>query len=168
MVEPCAGRTVRVGGRNRKPGMAQIEILAILTASIAAAHWLGNKPGGRMVGGALLVIILVAVLANLGVVPLASENVPVYGQLLGTAAPVSIFLLLLNARLASLLRAGGPMLAMFAFAALGTIAGVLVAGWLLDAAEWMGVWYGPRPGRCAGGSRGGGARFNRAALQDNA
>lgn len=43
--------------------MAQLEILAVLTAAIAAAHWLGNKPGGRMVGGALLVIIPVAVLA---------------------------------------------------------------------------------------------------------
>lgn len=144
--------------------MAQIEILAILTASIAAAHWLGNKPGGRMVGGALLVIILVAVLANLGVVPLASENVPVYNQLLGTAAPVSIFLLLLNARLASLLRAGGPMLAMFAFAALGTIAGVLVAGWLLDAPEWMGHWYGPLSGMFAATYIGGGANFNALAL----
>jgi len=144
--------------------MVQIEILAILTASIAAAHWLGNKPGGRMVGGALLVIILVAVLANLGVVPLASDNVPVYNQLLGTAAPVSIFLLLLNARLASLLRAGGPMLAMFAFAALGTIAGVLVAGWLLDAPEWLGQWYGPLSGMFAATYIGGGANFNALAL----
>ncbi|HMB40256.1 MAG TPA: DUF819 family protein, partial [Wenzhouxiangellaceae bacterium] len=147
-----------------KPGMAQIEILAILTASIAAAHWLGNKPGGRMVGGALLVIILVAVLANFGVVPLASENVPVYNQLLGTAAPVSIFLLLLNARLASLLSAGGPMLAMFAFAALGTICGVLAAGWLLGASEWMGQWYGPLSGMFAATYIGGGANFNALAL----
>lgn len=28
--------------------MAQIEIIAILTAAVAAAHWLGDKPGGRM------------------------------------------------------------------------------------------------------------------------
>lgn len=144
--------------------MQQLEILAVLTAAIAAAHWLGSKPGGRVVGGALLVIILVAALANLGVVPLASENVPVYNQLLGTAAPTSIFLLLLNARLASLLRAGGPMLAMFAFAALGTIAGVLVAGWLLDASEWMGRWYGPLSGMFAATYIGGGANFNALAL----
>ncbi|MFO7762850.1 MAG: DUF819 family protein [Wenzhouxiangellaceae bacterium] len=144
--------------------MAQIEILAILTATIAVAHWLGSKPGGRMVGGALLVIILVAVLANLGVVPLASANVPVYNQLLGTAAPVSIFLLLLNARLGSLLRAGGPMLAMFGFAALGTIVGVLAAGWLLGAAEWMGEWYGPLSGMFTATYIGGGANFNALAL----
>lgn len=144
--------------------MAQIEILAILTATIAVAHWLGSNPGGRMVGGALLVIILVAVLANLGVVPLASANVPVYNQLLGTAAPVSIFLLLLNARLGSLLRAGGPMLAMFGFAALGTIVGVLAAGWLLGAAEWMGEWYGPLSGMFTATYIGGGANFNALAL----
>lgn len=144
--------------------MEQIEILATLTVTIAVAHWLGNKPGGRMFGGALLVIILVAVLANLGVVPLASEGVPVYGQLLGTAAPVSIFLLLLNARLDSLLRAGAPMLAMFAFASLGTIAGVLAAGWLLSASEWMGEWYGPLSGMFAATYIGGGANFNALAL----
>lgn len=144
--------------------MAQLEILAILAATIAAAHWLGNKPGGRMVGGALLVIILVATLANLGVVPLASDDVPVYNQLLGTAAPVSIFLLLLNARLGSLLRAGGPMLAMFAFASLGTIAGVLVAGWMLGASEWMGQWYGPLSGMFTATYIGGGANFNALAL----
>lgn len=144
--------------------MPQLEILAILAATIAVAHWLGNKPGGRMVGGALLVIILVAALANLGVVPLASENVPVYNQLLGTAAPVSIFLLLLNARLASLLSAGGPMLVMFAFAALGTVCGVLAAGWLLGASEWMGAWYAPLSGMFAATYIGGGANFNALAL----
>lgn len=144
--------------------MEQLEILAILTAAIAAAHWLGNKPGGRVVGGALLVIILVAVLANLGVVPLASADVPVYNQLLGVAAPVSIFLLLLNARLGSLMRAGGPMLVMFAFAAIGTVAGVLVAGWLLGASAWMGDWYGPLSGMFAATYIGGGANFNALAL----
>lgn len=144
--------------------MEQLEILAILTAAIAAAHWLGNKPGGRIVGGALLVIILVAVLANLGVVPLASDDVPVYNQLLEVAAPVSIFLLLLNARLGSLMRAGGPMLAMFTFAAMGTVAGVLVAGWLLGASTWMGDWYGPLSGMFAATYIGGGANFNALAL----
>lgn len=144
--------------------MAQIEILAILTAAIAVAHWLGKKPGGRIVGGALLVIILVAALANFGVVPLASADVPVYNQLLGTAAPVSIFLLLLNARLASLMRVGGPMLIMFAFACLGTIVGVLAAGWLLNASEWLGEWYGPLSGMFAATYIGGGANFNALAL----
>ena len=144
--------------------MSSIHILAVLLAVVAAADWLGRKPGGRVLGGALLVIVLAAILANVGVIPLASANVPVYNQLLGTAAPISIFLLLLNARLGSLLSAGGPMLAMFTFAALGTIVGVLVAGWLLGASDWMGEWYGPMSGMFAATYIGGGANFNALAL----
>ncbi|MCA1778498.1 MAG: DUF819 family protein [Xanthomonadaceae bacterium] len=132
--------------------------------TVAASHWLGNKPGGRMVGGALLVIILAAALANLGVIPLASEHVPVYDQLLGTVAPISIFLLLLNARLSSLARAGLPMLGLFAVAAAGTVIGVLAAGWLLDAREWMGQWHGPLSGMFAATYVSGGANFNALAL----
>ena len=144
--------------------MIQLEILAILLATVAAAHFLGQRPGGRMIGGALLVIIIAATLANLGVIPLASESVPVYGQLLGTVAPISIFLLLLNARLKSLTQAGGPMLAMFALAAAGTLVGVLAAGWLLGAREWMGQWFGPLSGMFAATYIGGGANFNALAL----
>jgi uncharacterized membrane protein len=144
--------------------MEQLRILAVLTVSIAVAHWLGRHRAGRWIGGALLVILIVAVLANLGVVPLAGEGVPVYGQLLGTAAPVSIFLLLLDARLGSLRRAGAPMLALFGFAALGTVLGVLVAGRLLDASSWMGEWYGPMSGMFAATYIGGGANFNALAL----
>lgn len=144
--------------------MSQIEILAVLLVTIAIAHWLGGKPGGRMFGGALLVIILAATLANVGVIPLASKEVPVYDSLLGTAAPISIFLLLLKARLASLARAGLPMLVLFACASLGTIAGVLAAGHLLDAEQWMGQWYGPLSGMFAATYIGGGANFNALAL----
>ena len=144
--------------------MTQLEILAILLATVAAAHFLGQRPGGRIVGGALLVIIIAATLANFGVIPLASESVPVYGQLLGTVAPISIFLLLLNARLKSLTQAGGPMLAMFALAAAGTLVGVLAAGWLLGAREWMGQWFGPLSGMFAATYIGGGANFNALAL----
>lgn len=144
--------------------MNQLEILAILLATVAAAHFLGQRPGGRIVGGALLVIIIAATLANLGVIPLASESVPIYDQLLGTVAPVSIFLLLLNARLKSLTQAGGPMLAMFALAAVGTLVGVLTAGWLLGAREWMGQWFGPLSGMFAATYIGGGANFNALAL----
>ena len=144
--------------------MNQLEILAILLATVATAHFLGQRPVGRIVGGALLVIIIAATLANLGVIPLASESVPIYGQLLGTLAPISIFLLLLNARMKSLTQAGGPMLAMFALAAAGTLVGVLAAGWLLGARDWMGQWFGPLSGMFAATYIGGGANFNALAL----
>lgn len=140
--------------------MSQLHILAVLVVAIAFAHWFGQKPVGRLFGGALLVIIGVAVLANLGVVPLARDNVPVYNQLLGTAAPVSIFMLLLSARLDALTRLGQPLAAMFGFAALGTVVGVVVAGLVLGAADWMGEWHGPLSGMFAATYIGGGANFN--------
>ena len=144
--------------------MSSLHILAVLLVVVAAADWLGRRPGGRILGGALLVIVLAALLANLGVIPLASENVPVYNQLLGTLAPISIFWLLLNAKLGSLKQAGGPMLALFAIAAAGTVLGVVVAGLLLGAPDWMGEWYGPLSGMFAATYIGGGANFNALAI----
>lgn len=144
--------------------MPSLHILTVLLATVAVADWLGRKPGGRVLGGALLVIVLAATLANLGVIPLASEGVPVYDQLLGTIAPISIFWLLLNAKLESLRRAGGPMLALFAIASIGTVAGVVIAGVLLGAPEWMGDWYGPLSGMFAATYIGGGANFNALAI----
>lgn len=144
--------------------MNQLEILAVLLATIAFAHWFGQKPGGRIFGGALLVIVCVAILANVGVVPLARDNVPVYNQLLGTAAPVSIFMLLLSARLDALTRLGRPLALMFGFAALGTVVGVVVAGLVLGASDWMGEWHGPLSGMFAATYIGGGANFNALAL----
>ena len=140
--------------------MSQLQILAVLVITVALAHWAAKKPGGRIFGGALLVIIFVAVLANVGVVPLARENVPVYNQLLGTAAPISIFMLLLSARLDALTRLGWPLLVMFALAALGTVIGVVMAGLILGASDWMGEWYGPLSGMFAATYIGGGANFN--------
>jgi len=140
--------------------MSQLQILAILVATIALAHWCANKPGGRIFGGALLVIIFVAILANAGVVPLARDNVPVYNQLLGTAAPISIFMLLLSARLDALTRLGWPLLVMFGLAAVGTVVGVVMAGIILGASDWMGEWYGPLSGMFAATYIGGGANFN--------
>jgi len=138
----------------------QLQILAILALTIAFSHWLGQRRGGRVFGGALLVIICSAILANAGVVPLATADVPVYNQLLGTAAPISIFLLLLSARLDALYRLGRPLAMMFGIAALGTVIGVVVAGSVLNAKEWMGDWHGPLSGMFAATYIGGGANFN--------
>lgn len=144
--------------------MNQLEILALLLLAIAMAHWAGSKPVGRWFGGALLVIIVAAAFANTGIIPPASEGVPLYDTLLGVAAPVSIFLLLLNVRLDSLRKVGLPMLLLFLLAAAATVIGVLVAGWLTGSADWMGRWYGPLSGMFAATYIGGGANFNALAL----
>ena len=144
--------------------MNQLEILALLLLAIAMAHWAGSKPLGRWFGGALLVIIVAALFANTGIIPPASEGVPLYDTLLGVAAPVSIFLLLLNVRLDSLRKVGLPMLLLFLLAAAATVTAVLAAGWITGSADWMGRWYGPLSGMFAATYIGGGANFNALAL----
>lgn len=144
--------------------MSQLEILALLLLAIALAHWAGSKPVGRWFGGALLVIMVSALFANIGIIPPASDGVPLYDTLLGVAAPVSIFLLLLNVRLDSLRKVGAPMLLLFLLAAVATVSGVLLAGWATSSADWMGQWHGPLSGMFAATYIGGGANFNALAL----
>jgi uncharacterized membrane protein len=108
--------------------------------------------------------MVAALFANTGIIPPASDGVPLYDVLLGVAAPVSIFLLLLNVRLDSLRKVGVPMLLLFLLAAAATVVGVLVAGWATGSASWMGRWYGPLSGMFAATYIGGGANFNALAL----
>ncbi|NJO13171.1 MAG: hypothetical protein HC872_06565, partial [Gammaproteobacteria bacterium] len=62
-------------------------VFAVLCAAAAVSEWLGNRGIGRRIGGILIVIALAALLANLGVIPSASNAPPLYGQLLTIAAP---------------------------------------------------------------------------------
>lgn len=144
--------------------MDQLFILVVLLTCVALAHWLAHKPVGRAIGGAILVILLVALLANLGVIPSASNAPPLYGLLISVGAPVSIFFLLLEVRLSALKRAGLPMLSLFILGALATMSGVWIAGWVTGASDWLGEWFGPLSGMFSATYIGGGANFNALAL----
>lgn len=139
-------------------------ILVVLLSCVALAHWLADKPVGRSIGGAILVILLVALLANLGIIPSASNAPPLYGLLISVGAPVSIFFLLLQVRLSALKQAGLPMLSLFILGALATMSGVGLAGWITGASGWLGEWFGPLSGMFAATYIGGGANFNALAL----
>lgn len=139
-------------------------IFAVLCAAAAIAEWLGNRGFGRRIGGILIVIALAAVLANFGVIPSASNAPPLYSQLLAVAAPVCIFLLLLDVHLTSLRRAGGKMLTAFLIGSVGTLAGVLCAFWLTGAREWLGKFAGPISGMYVATYIGGSANFNAVAM----
>ncbi len=145
--------------------MSTLSILAVILAAIALAQWLAGKPVLRKIGGALLVILLVALLANLGVIPTYSATPPpVYGQLLSVGAPVSIFLLLLDAHLGALKKAGLPMILAFGLGALGTVSGVMGAAWLTGASSWLGDLAAPFTGMFVATYVGGSANFNALAL----
>lgn len=141
-----------------------LAILTMLLSCVALAHWLSDKPVGRIFGGAILVIIMVALLANLGVIPSASNAPPLYSQLISVGAPLSIFLLLLDVRLGALRQAGIPMIALFALGAVGTVTGITIAGWATGASVWLSEWYAPLSGMFTATYTGGGANFNALAL----
>ena len=109
-----------------------IYILAALFILIAVSEWLGRKAGFRHVGSVLIVIILAAIVANFGLIPSSSVPVPIYDAIFGYAAPLGIFLLLLEVRLKDLKYAGVPMLAMFLIGAAGTAVAAILGYCLLS------------------------------------
>ncbi|MEP6391616.1 MAG: DUF819 family protein [Halioglobus sp.] len=142
-------------------------ILCTILAAAGLAEWLSGKPFFRHLGGALLVIVIVATLANIGVVPTFANAPPVYGHLLSIGAPVSIFLLLLNVHLAALTKAGGPMLLAFGLGGVGTVAGVTLSAWATGSSQWLGEFAAPFTGMFVATYTGGGANFNALALHYN-
>jgi uncharacterized membrane protein len=142
----------------------QIYLLAVLGAIAAIAEWLGRRPAGRWLGGAIITLILGILFANLGVIPTITNAPPLYGHLISVGAPVAIFLLLLDVHLGALRRVGLPMLAAFGIGSAGTIIGVLTAFWLTDAGAWMGRFAAPVGGMYAATYIGGSPNLTAVAL----
>ncbi|HRD47143.1 MAG TPA: DUF819 family protein, partial [Caulobacter sp.] len=95
-------------------------ILLALVLAAVAAEVLGKVRYGRALGPALIVIILGALLANLRLIPPAGAGGPVYDAVFAVVMPAAIFLVLLEANLKALKRAGGPMMIAFFIGAAGT------------------------------------------------
>ncbi len=77
---------------------------------------------------------------------------------------MSIFLLLLDAHLGALKKAGLPMILAFGLGALGTVSGVMGAAWLTGASSWLGDLAAPFTGMFVATYVGGSANFNALAL----
>lgn len=140
-------------------------ILAILGSGIAVSEWLAANTWFRHLGSALLVIVLVAIVANLGLIPTYSADVPVYDVLLGTVGQLAIFWLLLRVRLSAILRAGGPMILLFLIGAAGTMIGVVAGLRLFGGAGAFGDLHWALGGMFVGTYIGGSINFNAIALE---
>ncbi len=139
-------------------------IVAVLGLMVALSEWLALHTAARHLGSALLVILLTAVVANLGIIPSVSDGSPVYDAIFGQVAPLAIFWLLLKVDLSSIRRAGGPMLAMFALGALGTMLGVYLGMRLTGGGKEFGDLAAPLAGMYTGTYIGGSVNFNAVAL----
>ncbi len=139
-------------------------VLFILVVNILVSEWLEKNTALRHLGTTLLVIILTAIVANLGVIPSATESSVVYDAIFSYVAPLSVFFLLLKVNLSELRQAGLPMLAMFVLGAMGTMVGALVGIWLVDGAAAFGQHYKALAGMITGTYIGGSLNFNAIAI----
>jgi uncharacterized membrane protein len=142
-------------------------ILAVLCFLVAAAEALVRYTRLRVLGAALLVIVLTALVANLGVLPTGSTEanpVPVYEGIFAYVAPVSIFWLLLPVSLRDIWAAGGSLIALFLIGSVATTIGVTVGLWSVDALNRIGPNAPVLGGMFVGTYTGGSVNFNAVAL----
>ncbi len=141
-----------------------LSILAILCLNIVISEWLCQKPFFRHVGTGLTVIILTAIVANIGIIPASTPATPLYDGIFAYIAPLSIFLMLLNVNLSSLKKAGKPMLTMFLIGSFATMIGALLAMWLVSGKSQIGEMFYAIGGMYTGTYIGGSINFNAVAL----
>lgn len=141
-----------------------IFILTILFLCIVIAEWLNGKKFFNHLGTGLLVIIITALVANLGIIPASMPATPVYESIFTYVAPISIFLMLLNINLNSLKKAGKPMLIMFLVGSFATMIGALIAMWAISGKSAIGQFYYALGGMYTGTYIGGSVNFNAVAL----
>lgn len=109
-------------------------VLGVLCVNLAVSEWLCRKTFCRHFGTALLVILVTAIVANLGLIPTSPREAPVYDWLLGDVVRLAVFWILLQVNLRELLKAGAPMITMFIVGSAGTVIGVLTGMWAVQGA----------------------------------
>lgn len=141
-----------------------IYVLAVLCLMVILAVYSGKTKAGSKFGAALLVIVFTAIVANLGLIPSASNSIPLYNGIFTYLAPLSIFYLLLGVNLNSIKKAGAPMIILFVLGSLATAIGVLVAWHAVSPQKILGEDARVIAGMLAGTYTGGSANFNAVAL----
>ncbi len=142
-------------------------IIAILCLNIIVGEKLATLPYIRHLSAALIVIILGAIEANLGLIPTASNAPPLYDGIFTYISPLAIFFLMLGIQLRSLKKAGLPMIANFFLGSIATVTGVLVATWAVNGRASIGEQFHIIGGMYTGTYIGGSTNQNAVALHYN-
>lgn len=142
-----------------------VYVLALLCFMVIAAVYAAKTTLGKKLGAALLVILITAVLANSGILPSASNTIPLYDGIFTYVAPISIFYLLLGVNLTSIKKAGAPMIGLFLIGSLATTLGILAAWFLISPQEILGEDGRIIAGMLTGTYTGGSVNFNAIALE---
>lgn len=139
-------------------------IAGTLCIAVFFANWLTRFPWGKTVGTPIWVILISALLSNLGVIPSAMEGSPVYDGVFLYLAPLGIFIALLEVDLKSVKKAGLPLLLTFLLGSLATVIGVIVSWFLVNPAVQIGDLAPAVAGMFTGTYIGGSINFNAIAL----
>jgi uncharacterized membrane protein len=119
----------------------------------------------KYLGTSLLVILLTAVIANLGLIPSASKGSELYDGIFRYIAPLAIFFLLLEVNLKTIRTAGLPMIGLFLAGAFGTTVGSILGLSIVNAKPVLGEWYPAVGGMLTGTYIGGSVNYNAIALE---
>jgi uncharacterized membrane protein len=144
-----------------------VYVLGVLCLMVLASIYAGKTRFGKKVGPALLVILFTAVLANTGLIPSASNSIPLYDGIFTYIAPISIFYLLLGVNLQSIKKAGAPMIILFLIGSLATTLGILAAWFIVSPEAVLGEDGRIIAGMLTGTYTGGSINFNAVALEYN-
>ncbi|WPR73481.1 DUF819 domain-containing protein [Algoriphagus sp. NG3] len=139
-------------------------VSGMLCIVVLFSVWLSKYKGLRIIGTPILVIIITAIAANIGVMPAATSGNPIYTGVFVYLAPMGIFIALLEVDLSSLKKVGAPILLMFGLGAVGTIIGVLVAWFVVEPGSEIGSMANAVAGMYTGTYIGGSINFNAIAL----
>ena len=142
-----------------------IYVLMILCLMVISAIYAGKTKIGKQFGAALIVIVFTAILANLKLIPSASNSIGLYSAIFKYIAPISIFYLLLNVNLTSIKQAGFPMVGLFLIGSLATTLGVLISWKVLSPEIILGKDGKIIAGMLTGTYTGGSVNFNAIALE---
>ena len=143
-----------------------IYVLIVLSLMVILSFYAGKSKIGIKLGGpALIVIIFTAIIANLKLIPSASDSINLYDIIFKYIAPISIFYLLLNINISSIKRAGLPMIGLFILGSLSTTIGILVSWLALSPEIILGDDARIIAGMLTGTYTGGSVNFNAIALE---
>jgi len=142
-----------------------VYVLGVLCLMVILADYTSKTKIGKKFGAALLVILFTAVIANLGLIPSASNSIPLYDGVFTYLAPISIFYLLLGVNLNSIKKAGAPMIILFLIGSLATTLGILFSWYLISPQDILGEDGKIIAGMLTGTYTGGSVNFNAIALE---
>ena len=142
-----------------------IYVLAVLCLMVLLSMQAAKTKLGGKLSAALMVIIFTAVLANLKLIPSASNSIPLYDGIFKYLASIGIFYLLLEINLQSLKKAGAPMIILFLIGSLATVLGILVSWYLVSPQDVLGDKADIIAGMLTGTYTGGSVNFNAIALE---